>query len=100
MPGSFDHSTRRQILQAVAAASGTVAIGQALAEDTKTAGNGATDQSAPGRFTPEQVHYQGTPHDWQKCVFCSFFKEPNACGILTAPVSRNGWCEKFALLHE
>jgi len=60
----------------------------------------AADVDAPVRFTPEAVHYQPTPNDWQKCLFCSYFKEPATCNVLSTPVSRNGWCEKFNLLHE
>ncbi len=62
--------------------------------------NRATEQVPPAKFTPEAVHYQAAPNDWQKCLFCQYFKEPSTCGILTEPVSRNGWCDHFALLHE
>jgi invasion protein IalB len=87
-------TTRRRILQAgFALAGGTVAIGPARAADT-------AQPAAPMKFTPEAVHYQATPNDWQKCVFCQYFKEPTTCGILTEPVTKNGWCDHFALLHE
>jgi hypothetical protein len=94
-----EKTTRRRILQAgLALAGGTAAIASARAEDT--AQPAAPQPAAPPKFTPEAVHYQGTPNDWQKCLFCQYFKEPSTCGILTEPVSRNGWCDHFALLHE
>jgi hypothetical protein len=91
-------TTRRRILQAgLALTGGTIAIGSARAGDSDP----ATAQPAPPtKFTPEAVHYRATPNDWQKCLFCQYFKEPSTCGILTEPVSKNGWCDHFALLHE
>jgi hypothetical protein len=96
-------TTRRRILQAgFALAGGTAAIGSARAGDSDpaTAPSSAPQPAAPTKFTPEAVHYQATPNDWQKCLFCQYFKEPSTCGILTEPVSKNGWCDHFALLHE
>jgi hypothetical protein len=96
-------ATRRRILQVgFALAGGTVAIRSAWAGDSDPAAaqSSATQPAAPMKFTPEAVHYQATPNDWQKCVFCQYFKEPSTCGILTVPVSKNGWCDHFALLHE
>jgi hypothetical protein len=89
-----EFTTRRRILRAgLTLAGGTVALASAQAADPAP--------PAPGtKFTPEQVHYQGMPNDWQKCVFCQYFKEPTTCGILTEPVTKNGWCDHFALLHE
>jgi hypothetical protein len=95
-----EYTSRRGILKAgFAVLSGAVVLDSARAGDSESAGDHAT-QSPPAKFTPEAVHYQGAPNDWQKCLFCQYFKEPNTCGILTAPVSRNGWCDHFALLHE
>jgi hypothetical protein len=96
-------TTRRRILRVgFALAGGTAAIASARAGDSDpAAGQPAAPQpAAPMKFTPEAVHYQATPNDWQKCVFCQYFKEPSTCGILTVPVSKNGWCDHFALLHE
>jgi hypothetical protein len=93
--------TRRRILRAgFAVAGGAVAVGSARAGDSEPAENRATEQPPPAKFTPEAVHYQGAPNDWQKCLFCQYFKAPSTCGILTVPVSKNGWCDHFALLHE
>ena len=97
-------TTRRRILRVgFALAGGTVAIASARAGDSDPAAAqppAAPQPAAPVKFTPEAVHYQATPNDWQKCLFCQYFKEPSTCGILTEPVSKNGWCDHFALLHE
>jgi hypothetical protein len=96
-------TTRRRILRAgLALTGGTIAISSARAGDSDpaTAQPASPQPAAPTKFTPEAVHYQATPNDWQKCLFCQYFKEPSTCGILTEPVSKNGWCDHFALLHE
>jgi hypothetical protein len=91
-------TTRRRIVRAgFALAGGAVAIASARAGDSDPA---TTQPAAPMKLTPEAVHYQAMPNDWQKCLFCQYFKEPSTCGILTVPVSKNGWCDHFALLHE
>jgi hypothetical protein len=91
-------TTRRRIVRAgFALVGGAVAITSARAGDSDPA---TAQPAAPTKFTPEAVHYQAMPNDWQKCVFCQYFKEPSTCGILTVPVSKNGWCDHFALLHE
>jgi hypothetical protein len=96
------YTTRRRIMKAAFAVlgGGGVAIGSARAGEGDPVENRATEQVPPAKFTPEAVHYQAAPNDWQKCLFCQYFKEPSTCGILTVPVSRNGWCDHFALLHE
>ncbi len=83
-------TTRRRILRVgFALAGGTVAIASARAGDSdpaaaqSSAPASAPQPAAPMKFTPEAVHYQATPNDWQKCVFCQYFKEPSTCGILT-----------------
>jgi hypothetical protein len=95
-----EDTTRRRILKAgLAMAGGAVAAGPAKAGDDPAA-NRATEQAPLVKFTPEAVHYQPTPNDWQKCLFCMYFQAPDVCGIVSGPVSRNGWCDHFALLHE
>jgi hypothetical protein len=95
------YTTRRRIMKTgFAVLGGGVAIGSARAGDSDPPENRGTEQLSPAKFTPEAVHYQAVPNDWQKCLFCQYFKEPSTCGILTVPVSRNGWCDHFALLHE
>jgi hypothetical protein len=85
-------ATRRRILQAGLAAA---VVGPAHAADNDPAVN-------PGvaKFSPEAVHYQPTPNDWQKCLFCTYFQAPTTCVIVTGTVSSSGWCTHFALLHE
>jgi hypothetical protein len=78
-------------------ASGAVAIGPARAADNDPA---ESRQPPSGKFTLEAVHYQPTPNDWQKCLFCTYFQAPDVCGIVSGKVSRQGWCDHFALLHE
>ena len=103
MPGyDEEDTTRRRMLRAgLAAVGGTVAVDRARAGDENPAGNRATEQQpAVTKFTPEAVHYQPTPHDWEKCLYCSFFQPPSRCGIVSGTVSKQGWCDHFTLLHE
>jgi|tagenome__1003787_1003787.scaffolds.fasta_scaffold18980579_1 hypothetical protein len=94
-------TTRRRVLQtALAVAGGVAANNPARAADDEAAGNHAEAPSAPAKLTPEAVQYQPTPKDWQKCLFCTYFQAPNTCGIVSGPVSPQGWCTRFALLHE
>jgi len=90
--------TRRRILRAgLTAAGGAAAIGTARAGDDGAAQGNGTE---PTKFSPESVQYQPTPKDWQKCLFCTYFQAPNTCGIVAGKVSPQGWCTRFALLHE
>ena len=94
-------TTRRRILKAgLAVAGGAVAIGPVYAADNDAAAKPATEQSAPVKFSPEAVHYQPTPNDWKKCLFCTYFQAPSTCGIVSGTVSSQGWCDHFSLLHE
>ena len=96
-----EDATRRLTLKAAVAWAGCGStIGSAWAADNAPAPGQGTDEPPLPKLSPEAVHYQASPHDWQKCVFCSYFKEPDTCRLLSAPVSRNGWCDKFLLLHE
>ena len=96
-----DHATRRAILQVgLAVAGGVAAAGTARAGDAESAGSSAAQSSEPAKLSPEAVQYQPTPKDWQKCLFCTFFQAPDTCGILVGKVSAQGWCTRFALLHE
>jgi hypothetical protein len=112
MPRLHDeHATRRRILKAgLAVVGGAVAIASAQAGDSDSAANRATEQPPPERagascrspsecFTPEAVHYQAAPNDWQKCLYCAYFRAPDNCDIISAPVSPDGWCDHFTLLH-
>jgi hypothetical protein len=94
--------TRRRILKAgLAVAGGAVAIGPARAAGgDDPAGSAATEYSAPAKFSPEAVQYQPTPKDWQKCLYCTYFQAPDTCSIVSGTVSKQGWCNHFALLHE
>ena len=95
----LDHqvATRRRILQA-----GLAVVGGAAATSARAAGNDRAmpGQPAPTKYTPEAVHYRPTPNGDMKCLYCTYFTPPETCAILTAPVSRNGWCDHFALAHE
>jgi len=95
-----DTTRRRTLKAALAVAGGVFAIGRAHAADNAAAENPAAEQSAPVKFTPEAVHYQPTPNDWKKCLFCTYFQAPSTCGIVSGTVSAQGWCDHFALLHE
>ncbi|PPQ29498.1 hypothetical protein [Rhodopila globiformis] len=92
MPGLHQHATtRRRIL--LAGLAGTAAVVHA--------GDAAADEPPHvTKLSPEAVHYQPTPKDWQKCLFCTYFQAPETCGIVAGKVSPQGWCTRFALLHE
>ena len=91
-------ATRRRILQAgFVVAGGAAATGSAAAAGYDPAAPG---QPAPAKYTAEAVHYQPTPNGDMKCLYCTYFTPPETCAILTAPVSRDGWCDHFALAHE
>jgi hypothetical protein len=102
MPGNHEPGhTRRRILRAgLVVAGGAVTAGRAQAAENVPAENQAREQPAGAKLTLAAVHYQPTPHDWEKCLYCSFFKAPSTCGIVAGTVSKNGWCDHFTLLHE
>lgn len=102
MPRLRDEATtRRRILKAgLVVVGGAVATGPVQAGDNDPTGDRARGQPAPAKFTPEAVHYQATPNDWRKCLYCTYFQAPSTCGIVSGTVSPQGWCNHFALLHE
>jgi len=101
MPRRGEETTRRRILKrGLALAGGAIAASPALAADNDPAAKAATEQAPAEKFSPEAVHYQPTPKDWEKCLYCMYFQEPDICGIVSGKVSRQGWCDHFALLHE
>jgi hypothetical protein len=95
----IQNATRRRILKAgLAVLGGAVSSGAARADETAAA------KPAQEKFTPEAVHYQPVPKDGQKygpkCLTCAHFEAPAACKIVSGPVSPQGWCTAYALLHE
>ncbi len=98
---SDEDATRRRLLKGGLVLVGSaVAGGSARAGDSDGAGNHSAQQPEFVKFTPEAVSYQPTPKGWQKCLFCTYFREPGTCGIVAGTVSAEGWCTHFALLHE
>jgi hypothetical protein len=93
-------TTRRRIVQIGFAMAGAVTICPVRAADDEAVGNQGLKPSLPEKLTPEAVQYQPTPKDWQKCLFCTYFQAPETCGIVSGKVSPQGWCTRFALLHE
>jgi hypothetical protein len=90
-----EHATRRRILRVgLGVAGGAFAISAARAGDTDAAG------TKPTKFSPEAVQYQPKPNKWEKCLYCTYFQAPNTCAIVSAPVSPQGWCIRFAVAHE
>lgn len=102
MPENQEEDTRRRWLlkSALAVVGGGVAVGRVRAADVAPAENRAAQQPPVTRFTPEQVHYQPMPKDWEKCLYCAYFRAPSTCGIVSGEVSKQGWCDHFTLLHE
>jgi hypothetical protein len=94
-------TTRRRIVQIGLASVGAVAaVRPVKARAGDPVGSQSAEAPAPEKLTPEAVQYQPTPKDWQKCLFCTYFQAPDTCGIITGKVSPQGWCTRFALLHE
>jgi hypothetical protein len=52
----------------------------------------ARAQGTSDKFKPEDVAYQTTPKDDQRCSNCAKFTAPNICSILTKRVVPSGWC--------
>lgn len=44
----------------------------------------------------QEVQYQDTPKDGQKCSGCALFQPPNACQTVEGTISPEGWCAQFA----
>jgi hypothetical protein len=76
-------ATRRGILMAGLAIAGATGVTQvARAQDAK--------------IPQEQVQYQQTPKDGNKCSACVNWVDPNACKIVAGTINPNGWCIAFA----
>ena len=78
----FDEdATRRQIMRAGLATVGGLVAFSARAQD---------------KIAQEQVQYQKTPKDGNKCSTCVNFQPPNACKIVAGTIEPEGWCIAFA----
>jgi len=47
---------------------------------------------AQARSSKAAAAYRGSPHGRQRCANCSWFSAPSDCGVVSGPVSANGWC--------
>ena len=73
------HTSRRQLLRAIAGAAAAGAVG-------------ATPAFAKGKRSKADVEYQDMPHGVERCEICAPFLPPDQCRTVVGPVSRQGWC--------
>lgn len=77
--------TRRQVLHSgLAVAGGIAAVGV------------SAQAQAQEKIAQNQVQYQETPKDGNKCDMCVNWQPPNACKIVAGTINPNGWCVAFA----
>ena len=43
----------------------------------------------------KSMQYQDTPKNGQDCAACTYFVEPNKCGIVEGDISPKGWCVAY-----
>ncbi|MFO1184208.1 MAG: hypothetical protein U1E56_05425 [Bauldia sp.] len=72
--------TRRGLLGAMVAASGTVGLALSPA-------------SQVSQLSQQEVEYQYTPNGAQRCSNCVAFRPPNACSTVEGRVASEGWCK-------
>jgi hypothetical protein len=48
-------------------------------------------------MTRQQAEYQDTPKGIYSCGLCTLFERPNGCKVVEGEVSKDGWCNAFAL---
>ena len=74
--------TRRQVLE-------TASLTVALSSVTVLGGSRA---AAAEKMSQEQVAYQDSPQDDQRCSGCRFFVEGGQCERVEGEISPDGWC--------
>ena len=52
--------------------------------------------AAPAKLPPNQIGYQATPKGEARCDLCANWQAPNACKVVSGPISPSGWCSLFA----
>ena len=52
---------------------------------------------ASDKMTRQQAEYQDTPKGIYSCGLCTLFERPNGCKVVEGEVSKDGWCNAFAL---
>ena len=52
--------------------------------------------NAQDKIAQDQVQYQKTPKDGNKCSMCVNWDPPNACKIVAGTIDPNGWCIAYA----
>lgn len=62
---------------------------------TATMLGGADGVRAQQKRSKEDVQYQESPKDDQKCADCRFFIEGGSCQLVEGEISPNGWCMLF-----
>ena len=50
------------------------------------------------KLTKAAAHYQDRPKDIRSCATCSFFEPPKGCVVMEGDVSKDGYCDLFALV--
>lgn len=53
-------------------------------------------KSEATQLAQAQVAYQPQPNGDKRCALCEHFVAPNACKLVTGPISAQGWCKLFS----
>ena len=78
-------TSRRKLICAVA---GGISAGLLF----KIAPGHATD-----KMTKARAEYQDKPNGIYSCATCTLFEAPNLCKVVEGEVSKDGWCNAFAM---
>ncbi len=55
-----------------------------------------TMDAEAAKVSKAKAHYQGMPHNGQRCSHCQHFKPPTKCELVEGVISPVGWCKFFA----
>jgi hypothetical protein len=75
---------RRSLLRAAVAGVSTALLASSRAQ-------------VAGKMTKARAEYQDMPNGIYSCATCTLFDAPNRCKVVEGEVSRDGWCNAFAL---
>jgi hypothetical protein len=51
--------------------------------------------AAAAKLPPNEIGYQPSPKGAAKCELCVNWQAPNACKLVSGPISPSGWCGLF-----
>jgi hypothetical protein len=82
---NVSQASRRTLLQAAAAAAGSLALVGLTARSAKAA-----------KVAQPAVAYQDSPKGAQSCGGCRLFVGPESCKQVDGVISQNGWCRIYS----